>query len=81
MLTRKLPTGAGALKSDIGEVDLGLIGLAATALALAPKRKLIDALAHPLGWIRQVPSCLFRGFIGRERKDLFFGKVQRSVIL
>ena len=41
MFTWKLPARAGTLKGYGSEVDLGLVGFAATALAFAPKGQFV----------------------------------------
>ncbi len=51
MLAGKFPAGTGAFKGNIREINTGLIGLAAAALALAPHSRFSHAFAYPFGWI------------------------------
>jgi hypothetical protein len=51
MFTGKFPAGATAFKSNIHNINLGLIGLFPAALAFTPERKVINSFAYPLAWV------------------------------
>jgi hypothetical protein len=76
MFAGKFSTRTGALKGEIAEIDLGLVGFAAAALAFAPHGGFIGAFADPFAWRGKVFSGFPGGVIGREGEYLVFGEVQ-----
>ena len=80
MFTREFTTGAGTFESDIDNIYLSLIRLAAASLAFAPERFFVDAFTYPFCRIGKIFPGFFGRFIGSKRKYLIFGQVQSKNI-
>jgi len=66
MFAGKFAAGAGAFKSDIADIYLCLVRLAAAALCLAPNGLRIGALAYPFRRVGKFFSRFFGSFVGRQ---------------
>ena len=76
MLAGKFAAGTGTFEGNVGQVNAGLIGLAAAALAFTPKRLFVGAAGDPFCRVGKIPACLFGGFVGSKRQYLVFSKAQ-----
>jgi len=78
MFAGEFAARAGATKRRLGQIDLRLIRVFATALTQAPDRLFIGPEREPFARRGQALPCFGRRRVGRQGKDLFSGPVHRS---